>query len=57
MKLYIYNHCPLCVKAHLIFGLNNIHIELNVSQNDNEATSTQMIGQKMVLILQKDDSL
>lgn len=40
----------------MIFGLKNIPVELNVLQNDDEATPTRMIGQKMVPILQKDDS-
>ncbi len=53
MKLYIYDHCPFCVKARMIFGLKNIPVELNVLQNDDEATPTRMIGQKMVPILQK----
>ncbi len=48
MKLYIYDHCPFCVKARMIFGLKNIPVELNVLQNDDEATPTRMIGQKMV---------
>ena len=56
MKLYIYDHCPFCVKARMIFGLKNIPVELNVLLNDNEATPTKMVGQKMVPILQKDDS-
>lgn len=57
MKLYIYDHCPFCVKARMIFGLKNIPVELNVLQNDDEATPTRMIGQKMVPILQKDVTL
>ncbi|AUV00772.1 glutaredoxin 2 [Phytobacter ursingii] len=56
MKLYIYDHCPFCVKARMIFGLKNIPVELNVLLNDDEATPTRMIGQKMAPILQKDDS-
>ncbi|MDI8954431.1 glutaredoxin, partial [Salmonella enterica subsp. enterica serovar Anatum] len=32
----------------MIFGLKNIPVELNVLQNDDEATPTRMIGQKMV---------
>ncbi|WP_108701060.1 glutaredoxin 2 [Phytobacter sp. SCO41] len=56
MKLYIYGHCPFCVKARMIFGLKNIPVELNVLLNDDEATPTRMIGQKMAPILQKDDS-
>ena len=46
MKLYIYDHCPFCVKARMIFGLKNIPVELNVLLNDDEATPTRMIGQK-----------
>ncbi|MCT4704243.1 glutaredoxin 2 [Enterobacteriaceae bacterium H20N1] len=56
MKLYIYDHCPFCVKARMIFGLKNIPVELNVLLNDDEATPTKMVGQKMAPILQKDDS-
>ncbi|TGD68684.1 glutaredoxin, partial [Salmonella enterica subsp. enterica serovar Poona] len=55
MKLYIYDHCPFCVKARMIFGLKNIPVELNVLQNDDEATPTRMIGQKMVPSHQKDE--
>lgn len=56
MKLYIYDHCPYCLKARMIFGLKNLPVELNVLLNDDEATPTRMIGQKMAPILQKDDS-
>jgi len=56
VKLYIYDHCPYCVKARMIFGLKNLPVELNVLLNDDEATPTRMIGQKMAPILQKDDS-
>ncbi len=30
MKLYIYDHCPYCLKARMIFGLKNIPVELHV---------------------------
>jgi len=56
VKLYIYDHCPFCLKARMIFGLKNIPIELIVLLNDDEATPTKMIGKKMAPILQKDDS-
>ncbi|KAA9001662.1 glutaredoxin 2 [Affinibrenneria salicis] len=55
MKLYIYDHCPFCIKARMIFGLKNIPVELKVLLNDDEATPTAMVGKKMVPILQKDD--
>ncbi|BDH46310.1 glutaredoxin 2 [Salmonella enterica subsp. enterica serovar Choleraesuis] len=56
MKLYIYEHCPFCLKARMIFGLKNIPVDIQVLANDDEATPIKMIGQKMVPILQKDDS-
>lgn len=56
MKLYIYDHCPYCLKARMIFGLKNIPVELHVLLNDDAETPTRMVGQKLVPILQKDDS-
>lgn len=56
MKLYIYDHCPYCLKARMIFGLKNIPVELHVLLNDDAETPTRMVGQKQVRILQKDDS-
>ena len=56
MKLYIYDHCPYCLKARMIFGLKNIPVELHVLLNDDAETPTRMAGQKQVPILQKDDS-
>lgn len=51
MKLYIYDHCPYCVKARMIFGFRNLSVELITLDNDDEETPTDMIGQKMVPIL------
>ncbi|MCX0505024.1 glutaredoxin 2 [Escherichia coli] len=56
MKLYIYDHCPYCLKARMIFGLKNIPVELHVLLNDDAETPTRMVGQNQVPILQKDDS-
>ncbi|MDR0806754.1 MAG: glutaredoxin 2 [Enterobacteriaceae bacterium] len=55
MKLYVYDHCPFCVKARMIFGIKNIPFELHILLNDDEETPIKMIGQKMTPILQKDD--
>jgi len=55
VKLYIYEHCPFCVKARMIFGLKNLPVELVVMLNDDEATPTRLIGQKMAPILMKED--
>lgn len=55
MKLYIYEHCPFCVKARSIFGLKNVPVGLEVLLNNDEATPIRMVGQKMVPILQMED--
>lgn len=53
MKLYIYDHCPFCVRARMIFGLRDVAVEEVVLANDDEATPIGMIGSKQVPILQK----
>ena len=52
MKLFIYDHCPYCVKARMIFGLKNQPVENIVLLNDDEKTPISMIGQKMLPILE-----
>lgn len=55
MKLFIYQHCPFCVRAQMIFGLKNVPVETAIIMEDDVDTPTRMIGKKMVPILQKDD--
>ncbi|EJD6378632.1 glutaredoxin 2 [Providencia rettgeri] len=55
MKLYIYDHCPFCVRARMIFGLKKLAVEQIVLFDDDIETPTKMIGRKMLPILQKDD--
>lgn len=52
MKLYVYDHCPYCVKARIIFGFQKIPFELICLLNDEEKTPISMIGTKMVPILE-----
>ena len=55
MKLYIYDHCPFCVRARMIFGLRGAAVQQIVLQNDDEATPIRMIGAKQLPVLEKDD--
>lgn len=55
MKLYVYDHCPFCVRARMIFGLRGVPLETEILMNDDEATPIGMIGAKQVPILQKED--
>ena len=54
MKLYVYDHCPFCVKARAIFGLTATPVDLVIMLNDDEETPTRMIGKKMAPILELD---
>lgn len=55
MKLYVYDHCPFCIKAHMVFGLKQVPVDLQIVLNDDVETPTALVGKKMVPILQKDD--
>ena len=55
MKLYVYDHCPYCVRARMIFGLKNLAFEKIVLLNDDESTPVGLIGKKVVPILIKEN--
>lgn len=55
MKLFIYQHCPFCVRAQMIVGLKNMPVETAVIMEGDAETPTRMVGRKVVPILQKDD--
>ncbi|ABR74688.1 glutaredoxin 2 [Actinobacillus succinogenes] len=55
MKLYVYDHCPYCVRVRMIFGLKNVPVEQIVLANDDEETPIKLVGKKVVPILLKDD--
>lgn len=54
MRLFVYDHCPFCVKARSIFGLKSIPFELSILLNNDEATPVSKIGKKMAPILEHD---
>ncbi|HBS0040684.1 TPA: glutaredoxin 2 [Escherichia coli] len=51
MKLYIYDHCPFCVRSRMIFGLKDVACEIITLPNDDEETPMRLIGKKMLPIL------
>ena len=55
MKLYIYDHCPYCVRVVMAKGLKDINCEVINLLNDDEATPINMVGSKQAPILQKPD--
>lgn len=52
MKLYVYDHCPFCVKARMIFGLKKAPVTVEFLLNDDVAAPVSMIGKKMTPILE-----
>ena len=55
MKLYVYDHCPFCVRARMPLGLKNIDAEVVYLDNHDEDTPIGMIGAKMLPILNDRD--
>lgn len=55
MKLYIYEHCPFCTRARMIFGLKGIPVELSVVMEGDDDTPIRLVGKKGVPILERDD--
>ncbi|WP_455814189.1 glutaredoxin 2 [Pseudomonas graminis] len=55
MKLYIYEHCPFCVRARMIFGLKALPFDISVMAEGDAATPVSMVGRKVAPILEKDD--
>jgi len=51
MKLYVYDHCPFCVRSRMIFGLKEVACEIITLPNDDEETPTRLIGKKMLPVL------
>jgi len=51
--LYVYDHCPFCVRARMIFGLKGIPYKLAFLLNDDVVTPTKMIGKKVLPILEE----
>lgn len=59
MKLYVYDHCPFCVRSRMIFGLKDVACEITTLPNDDEETPTRLIGKKMlpVLVTENNDAI
>lgn len=52
--LYVYDHCPFCVRARMIFGLKRMPFKLDFLMNDDVVTPTKMTGKKVLPILEME---
>lgn len=50
--LYVYDHCPFCVRARMVFGIKSIPFNLYFLQNDDVKTPTRLVGRKITPILE-----
>jgi glutaredoxin 2 len=51
-RIYVYDHCPYCVRVRLAFGLKNIKHEVRFLANDDIPTPTTLVGKKVVPIFE-----
>ena len=56
MKLYVYDHCPFCAKARMVFGLKSQPVDLHFLLEDDVDTPTGLVGKKTTPVLQKADN-
>ncbi|KAG7376426.1 hypothetical protein PHYPSEUDO_013574 [Phytophthora pseudosyringae] len=54
-KLFVYDHCPFCVRARMVFGFKQVPHELVFLANHDEATPIGLVGSKQAPILQLAD--
>lgn len=55
MKLYIYEHCPFCARVAYIAHALKLNLDYHVVGYADEKTLVDLIGKKMVPVLEKDD--
>jgi len=54
-KLYVYDHCPFCVRVRLALGLVGLKHQLVFMGNDDIMTPTKLVGKKIAPIWEDDD--
>lgn len=55
MKLYLFDHCPFCVKAMMAAGYGGLAVDYVCLDNHDVAARERMVGYNAVPILEKDD--
>jgi len=54
-ELYVYDHCPFCVRVRVAFGAAGVPHKLVFMGNDDVETPTAMVGKKIAPILVDED--
>lgn len=55
--VYVYDHCPFCVRVRLALGVKNVKHNVHFFQNDDIPTPTKLIGKKIapIFAIPEDD--
>ena len=48
--VYVYDHCPFCVRVRVALGLKNVKHIVNFMANDDVPTPTALVGKKIAPI-------
>jgi hypothetical protein len=48
--LYVYDHCPFCVRVRIALGIKNVKHNLHFMANDDVNTPTRLVGKKIAPI-------
>lgn len=50
--VYVYDHCPFCVRVRLALGIKNVKHKINFMANDDVSTPTSLVGKKIAPIFE-----
>jgi glutaredoxin 2 len=48
--VYVYDHCPFCVRVRLALGVKNVKHLIHFLANDDVMTPTRLVGKKIAPI-------
>jgi glutaredoxin 2 len=48
--VYVYDHCPFCVRVRVALGLKNVKHNIHFMANDDIPTPTKLVGKKIAPI-------
>ena len=54
--VYVYDHCPFCVRVRLVLGLKNVKHTVHFLANDDVQTPTALVGKKIAPIFQWNEA-
>ena len=55
--VYVYDHCPFCVRVRLALGIKNVKHKIYFMANDDVPTPTSLVGKKIAPIFVSIPSL